>query len=237
MKRTLPPGSFSCDARLRYPHRSAEPVAQLVEQRPFKAWVLGSSPSRLTRPKGQRESKGIESKEGPEKTKRRRVRGTRLGPQRPYDGKRNFTRLEKRHGSRYGRISGKVPQPRLCLPLRHPPASRLSDASAVLPGDPLGERTDRFNVAYAAPHGKEMAGRKVFAKYPRFDHDFGNAFDRRRADLSGRNDALLSSQFIFGRASRRPTHWARRPLSRLFREGAGCGVKAGICPVRSQLQP
>ena len=25
-----------------------EPVAQLVEQRPFKAWVLGSSPSGLT---------------------------------------------------------------------------------------------------------------------------------------------------------------------------------------------
>lgn len=25
-----------------------EPVAQSVEQRPFKAWVLGSSPSRLT---------------------------------------------------------------------------------------------------------------------------------------------------------------------------------------------
>ena len=25
-----------------------EPVAQLVEHRPFKAWVLGSSPSRLT---------------------------------------------------------------------------------------------------------------------------------------------------------------------------------------------
>ena len=29
-------------------HRGSEPVAQLVEQRPFKAWVLGSSPSGLT---------------------------------------------------------------------------------------------------------------------------------------------------------------------------------------------
>ena len=27
-----------------------ELVAQLVEQRPFKAWVLGSSPSELTKP-------------------------------------------------------------------------------------------------------------------------------------------------------------------------------------------
>jgi hypothetical protein len=30
-----------------------ELVAQLVEQRPFKAWVLGSSPSELTTPAGR----------------------------------------------------------------------------------------------------------------------------------------------------------------------------------------
>src|SRR6266567_6473155 len=32
--------------------RQDELVAQLVEQRPFKAWVLGSSPSELTTPPG-----------------------------------------------------------------------------------------------------------------------------------------------------------------------------------------
>src|ERR1039458_3791483 len=31
-----------------------ELVAQLVEQRPFKAWVLGSSPSELTTPPGRK---------------------------------------------------------------------------------------------------------------------------------------------------------------------------------------
>jgi hypothetical protein len=34
--------------RRRSPEQSRELVAQLVEQRPFKAWVLGSSPSELT---------------------------------------------------------------------------------------------------------------------------------------------------------------------------------------------
>ena len=39
--------SLSNEAKTRYDSLS-EPVAQSVEQRPFKAWVLGSSPSRLT---------------------------------------------------------------------------------------------------------------------------------------------------------------------------------------------
>ena len=61
-------GLKSCGRRgeLRYPvqredtcvsfERAAlnELVAQLVEQRPFKAWVLGSSPSELTTPPGRR---------------------------------------------------------------------------------------------------------------------------------------------------------------------------------------
>jgi hypothetical protein len=34
--------------RHRSPKKSRELVAQMVEQRPFKAWVLGSSPSELT---------------------------------------------------------------------------------------------------------------------------------------------------------------------------------------------
>jgi hypothetical protein len=54
-------------SRTDFPPRCAgrEPVAQLVEQRPFKAWVLGSSPSGLTIPNHKSENKELRGRDHP----------------------------------------------------------------------------------------------------------------------------------------------------------------------------